>query len=319
MAQLLNMAALDRCALCPRRCGANRAQGERGACGAAGSLKIARAALHFWEEPPISGERGSGTVFFSSCPLKCSYCQNHEISTGGFGIEVRPERLVEIMLELQGQGAHNINLVTATQYAHLLPSAIAAARDRGLAVPIVYNTGGYELEEAVAELGDLVDVWLTDFKYADASLGRSLSHVEDYPSVAARALARMHREVERRGGFQWDGRGLMRRGIIARHLVLPGHVDDSCRVLDLIWRSVGDVPISVMNQYTPNERMRARGGELSRAVTEREYEAVLDHADEVGFTTMYWQEGGTVDESFTPAFDTTGVLAPGAPRVGGGN
>lgn len=308
MTNLLETASLGHCELCPRRCGANRAAGARGVCGADDSLKIARAALHYWEEPPISGERGSGTIFFSACPLKCVYCQNHEISTGGFGIEVAPGRLVEIMLELQEQGAHNINLVTATHYAHLLPTAIGEARRRGLSIPIVYNTSGYEREEAVAELADLVDVWLVDYKYADADLGRALSHVVDYPETAARALSRMCAAVAARGGELVDADGMMRRGVIVRHLVLPGHADDSCRVLDRIWDVAGDVPISVMNQYTPNERMRESGGELSRAVTEGEYEFVLDHADDVGFTQMFWQEGGAVDESFTPAFDTTGVL-----------
>lgn len=308
MTNLLETASLSHCELCPRRCGANRAAGANGVCGADDSLKIARAALHYWEEPPISGERGSGTIFFSACPLKCVYCQNHEISTGGFGIEVAPGRLVEIMLELQEQGAHNINLVTATHYAHLLPTAIGEARRRGLSIPIVYNTSGYEREEAIAELADLVDVWLVDYKYADADLGRALSHVVDYPETAARALSRMCAAVAARGGELVDADGMMRRGVIVRHLVLPGHADDSCRVLDRIWDVAGDVPISVMNQYTPNERMRASGGELSRAVTEDEYEFVLDHADDVGFTQMFWQEGGAVDESFTPAFDTTGVL-----------
>lgn len=308
MTNLLETASLSHCELCPRRCGANRAAGAHGVCGADDSLKIARAALHYWEEPPISGERGSGTIFFSACPLKCVYCQNHEISTGGFGIEVAPGRLVEIMLELQEQGAHNINLVTATHYAHLLPTAIGEARRRGLSIPIVYNTSGYEREEAIAELADLVDVWLVDYKYADADLGRALSHVVDYPETAARALSRMCAAVAARGGELVDAGGMMRRGVIVRHLVLPGHAEDSCRVLDRIWDVAGDVPISVMNQYTPNERMRASGGELSRAVTEGEYEFVLDHADDVGFTQMFWQEGGAVDESFTPAFDTTGVL-----------
>lgn len=308
MTNLLETASLSHCELCPRRCGANRAAGARGVCGADDTLKIARAALHYWEEPPISGERGSGTIFFSACPLKCVYCQNHEISTGGFGIEVAPGRLVEVMLELQEQGAHNINLVTATHYAHLLPTAIGEARRRGLSIPIVYNTSGYEREEAIAELAELVDVWLVDYKYADADLGRALSHVVDYPETAARALSRMCAAVAARGGELVDADGMMQRGVIVRHLVLPGHADDSCRVLDRIWDAAGDVPISVMNQYTPNERMRASGGELSRAVTEDEYEFVLDHADDVGFTQMFWQEGGAVDESFTPAFDTTGVL-----------
>ena len=305
---LLLPSTLSACELCPRRCRADRAAGERGVCGATDTLRLARAALHFWEEPPISGEAGSGTVFFSGCPLKCVYCQNHEISTGNFGIDVSPERLAQIMLELQDQGALNINLVTATHYAHLLPEAIAAARAQGLAIPIVYNTSGYERVEAVRELDDLVDIWLTDFKYADAGLGRALSHVPDYPSVAQSALIEMARQLERHGGGAARADGTWTRGIIVRHLVLPGHAEDSCRVLDLIWGAVGDVPISVMNQYTPNAAMRAAGGELARAVTREEYERVLDHADDLGLTQMFWQEGGAVDESFTPPFDTTGVL-----------
>lgn len=305
---LLTQNSLAACELCPRRCGAARAAGKTGVCGAGSALKLARAALHFWEEPPISGEAGSGTVFFSGCPLKCVYCQNHEISTGNFGIEVPPERLAQIMLELQDQGALNINLVTATHYAHLLPEAIATARARGLVIPIVYNTSGYERVEAVRELDDLVDIWLTDFKYADAELGRALSHVPDYPSVAQSALIEMARQLKRHGGGAARADGAWMRGIIVRHLVLPGHAEDSCRVLDLIWDAVGDVPISVMNQYTPNAAMRAAGGDLARAVTEDEYELVLDHADELGFSQMFWQEGGAVDESFIPPFDTTGVL-----------
>ncbi len=336
---LLNPRALEACELCPRRCGARRAAGESGVCGASDKLKVARAALHFWEEPPISGERGSGTIFFSHCPLKCVFCQNREISTDGFGVEVPPERLAEMMLELQEQGANNINLVTATHYAHLLPQAVRKARKRGLTVPIVYNTSGYERVEAVRELGDVVDVWLTDYKYASSDLARRLSAVPDYPEVASEALKAMASAVEKRGGtlFASDAahaeaqgsersarRGLgqpeagcLLRGVIVRVLVLPGEVEDARRVLDRIWDAVGDVPISVMNQYTPNAAMRAAGGELARAITAEEYEAVLDHADDLGFSTMYWQEGGTVDESFTPPFDTTGVLAPARERITG--
>ena len=312
MHTLLTPDALDACELCPRCCRAARAKGARGVCGADSTLKIARAALHMWEEPPISGEAGSGTIFFSGCPLKCIYCQNHQISAGGFGIEVSPERLVEIMLELQDQGALNINLVTATHYAHLLPAAITEARQRGLKIPIVYNTSGYERVQAVAELAGLVDVWLTDFKYADVALARSLSHVPDYPDVAAAALAQMVSQINAAGGELLAQDGHMLRGIIVRHLVLPGHAEDSCRVLDRIWEVAGDVPISVMNQYTPNRRMRDQGGDLARAVLDEEYEMVLDHADDLGFTTMFWQEGGAVDESFTPPFDTTGVLESAA-------
>lgn len=283
-------------------------EGARGVCGATDTLKVARAALHMWEEPPISGESGSGTIFFSGCSLKCVYCQNHEISTGNFGIEISPERLVEIMLELQDQGANNINLVTATHYAYLLPWALREARSRGLTIPIVYNTSGYETEDAVRDLADLVDVWLTDFKYGDPRLGEELSNVKNYTAVAGHALAWMMRSIYDRGGQLVDENGLLKRGVIVRHLVLPGQVENSLLALECIWDTAGDVPISVMNQYTPNAFMRERGGDLARAVTREEYETVLDHADDLGFTTMFWQEGGAVDESFTPAFDTTGVL-----------
>lgn len=302
------------CELCPRECGANRRSGSMGVCGATNTLRLARAALHMWEEPPISGEAGSGTIFFSGCPLKCIYCQNHEISTGNFGIDVTPERLVEIMLELQDQGALNINLVTATHYAYLLPHAVAEARRQGLVIPIVYNTSGYERVEAVRELGaQTVDIWLTDFKYADAALGKKFSHVDDYPAQASAALKEMIRCLQRAGGRQESSEGVLQRGIVVRHLVLPGHADDSCRVLDLVREiaedSIDEIDISIMNQYTPNAEMRSKGGLLARGVNATEYEQVLSYADDLGFPTVYWQEGGTVDESFVPAFDTTGVLA----------
>ncbi|QWT17962.1 radical SAM protein [Collinsella sp. zg1085] len=304
---LLTPQTLERCELCPRRCHANRAANIAGACGSTSRLKLARAARHLWEEPPISGTNGSGTIFFSGCPLACVFCQNHEISTGNFGLTTTEHRLVEIMLELQEQGVHNINLVTATHWAHLLPHAITEARRRGLSIPIVYNTSGYELPEAIHELGNLIDVWLTDFKYADPTLGAQLSRVQDYPSVAIEALAHMMQEITHRGGIRYTNDGLMTQGIIVRHLVLPGHTDDSLHVLDHIWNTAGDVPISVMNQYTPNTRMKKLGGNLARALSTEEYELVLDYADDRGFTNMFWQEGGTVDESFTPAFDTTGI------------
>ncbi|MBY4798394.1 radical SAM protein [Collinsella sp. AGMB00827] len=305
---LLDLHTLDHCELCPRRCGANRAAGQRGACGVGSTLRLARAALHFWEEPPISGDHGSGTIFFSGCPLACTYCQNYEISSGGFGIDVPSGRLVEIMLELQEQGAHNINLVTATHWAYMLPRTISQARALGLQIPIVYNTSGYELPEAVLELGDVVDIWLTDYKYADAKLGARLSNISDYPERAAEALTQMTTEIHRRGGLRYTYDGLMEQGLLVRHLVLPGFIDNSLRALDAIWTHAGDVPIAVMNQYTPNAAMKAQGGILARAVSAEEYERVLDYADDLGFSTIFWQEGGTVDESFTPAFDTTGVL-----------
>ena len=281
-------------------------------CGADATLRIARAALHFWEEPPISGERGSGAVFFSHCPLRCRFCQNGSISAGGFGAHVDVARLTQIMLELQGQGAHNINLVTATHYAPQVIDAVRAAREEGLAIPIVYNTSAYETPLTLEALSKVVNVWLPDCKYADSQLAQRLSRAADYPQVAMDAIALMVDQVMDRGGRAVDDDDLMTRGVIVRHLVLPGHVDDSMAVLSALWDRFGnDIDISVMNQYTPQRGIDAIPGapELGRPVTEDEYELVLDHADYLGFENLWWQQGGTVSESFVPEFDMTGVLA----------
>ena len=282
-----------------------------GVCGVGATPMVARAALHFWAEPPISGEAGSGAIFFSGCSLRCVFCQNHQISQGAFGVEVTSARIAQMMLELEGQGALNINLVTPSHFAPHVKEAALLAREAGLSVPIVCNTSGYESVEAVRELSEVVDVWLTDFKYASPELAASLSRAADYPEVAAAALREMLASLRRAGGRAEAEDGSMRRGIIVRHLVLPGHVDDSIAVLDRVWELCGnDVDLSVMNQYTPNDRCRELGGDLARAVSDEEYEAVLDHADELGFERMWWQQGGTVSESFVPAFDTTGVEGP---------
>jgi putative pyruvate formate lyase activating enzyme len=303
--------AYERCELCPRRCHARRAAGQAGLCGATSTLRIARSALHFWEEPPISGESGSGAIFFTGCPLRCVFCQNHEISQEGFGLEVTVSRLAQMMLELEAQGANNINLVTPFHYAPHIRQALGLARTAGLGLPIVCNTSGYERPEVVAAMADVVDIWLTDYKYASADLAARLSAVRDYPQVADAALRAMLASLRSKGGELVGEDGLMRRGIVVRHLVLPGHADDSCAVLDRVWQICGnEVDISVMNQYTPNDVCRARGGDLARSLTDQEYELVLDHADDLGFERMWWQQGGTVSESFVPAFDATGVQGP---------
>lgn len=274
-------------------------------------LLVARSALHFWEEPPISGESGSGAIFFSGCPLRCVFCQNHEISGEGFGLPVSASRLAQMMLELEGQGALNINLVTPLHYAPHVVEAVGLAREAGLALPIVCNTSGYERVELVASLSAVVDVWLTDFKYASPELAGGLSRARDYPEVAAAALDEMLRSVRASGGRAVSADGALLRGIIVRHLVLPGHADDSCAVLDRVWGLAGnEVDLSVMNQYTPNERCRRAGGDLSRGVSDEEYEIVLCHADDLGFERIWWQEGGTASESFVPPFDATGVEGP---------
>ena len=312
--QLLGMDVLDRCGLCPRTCGARRSQGARGACGADGGIRIARAALHYWEEPPISGERGSGAIFFSNCQLKCIFCQNADISAGGYGVEVDTGRLARIMIELQGQGAHNINLVTPTHYAPFLVEATASARREGLSIPIVYNTSGYELPWVVRGLHGTVDTWLPDFKYADAGLAAQLSAAPDYPRTALRAIGEMVRLVELAGGRSMSRDGIMERGVIVRHLVLPGHADDSMRALSMLWEEFGNrIDVSVMSQYTPLHAPDWYEGhpELGRSVDEQEYESVLDWADILGFENMWWQQGSAVGESFIPAFDATGVEGEG--------
>ena len=263
--------------------------------GATATLRVARSALHFWEEPPISGESGSGAIFFTGCPLRCVFCQNHEISQEGFGLEVTTARLAQMMLELKDQGANNINLVTPMHFAPHVRKAVLEAKAHGMDLPIVCNTSGYENAEVVEAMSDVVDIWLTDFKYASGLVSGSLSAVPDYPQRAQEALLKMLAAVRAAGGRSEDARGIMRRGIIVRHLVLPGHVQDSLAVLDRVWELCGnDVDLSVMNQYTPNEGCRLAGGDLARAVTDEEYEAVLDHADELGFERMWWQQGGTV-------------------------
>ena len=303
--------AYQPCELCPRRCHARRLDGKAGYCGATSTLRIARSALHFWEEPPISGTRGSGAIFFAGCPLRCVFCQNHEISQEGFGLEVSTARLAQMMLELQDQRALNINLVTPFHYAPHVREAVLMARKAGLELPIVCNTSGYERVELVDAMSDVIDVWLTDFKYASSHLAYRLSGAADYPEVAREALAHMLESVRRAGGALTGDDGSLKRGIIVRHLVLPGQVDDSLEVIDRVWELCGnEVDLSVMNQYTPNETCRKAGGPLAGPLDDDDYEVVLDYADARGFERMWWQQGGTVSESFVPAFDATGVTGP---------
>lgn len=307
----LSLEAYRSCRLCPRECGAARLDGRAGICGTTATLRVARSALHFWEEPPISGEAGSGAIFFTGCPLRCVFCQNHNISQEGFGLEVSVARVAQMMLELRDQGALNINLVTPLHYAPQVREAVLMAREAGMDLPIVCNTSGYERVEVVRAMADVVDVWLTDFKYASSLLAGSLSHAANYPRVAEAALAEMLRSLRQKGGRLLGEDGRMLRGIVVRHLVMPGHADDSCKVLDRVWELCGnEVDLSVMNQYTPNELCLKKGGDLARAVAQQEYELVLDHADDLGFDRMWWQQGGTVSESFVPAFDATGVEGP---------
>ena len=298
------MELTERCELCPRRCGANRLAGKNGFCGGGKEVKVARAALHFWEEPCISGEEGSGTVFFSGCTMRCVFCQNREISRGEAGKLVSIERLAEIFLELQGKGANNINLVTPMHYAPQITAALDIARKNGLHLPIVWNTGGWELPESVEAVKNYSDIWLTDFKYFDNSLAEKFSNAKNYFENASASLKKM---LEQTGEPVFDDNGMMKKGIIVRHLVLPGHTDDSKKVLRWLWENFGDkIWISIMNQYTPL-CSEEKFPELSRKVTDDEYDEVVDFAVSLGIENAFVQDGEAVSESFIPPFDLEGV------------
>ena len=305
----LDIDSIKSCDLCPRECYVDRTSSQRGWCGATDEIRISRAALHFWEEPPISGADGSGAIFFSGCSLKCVFCQNSAISRGIAGETVSVSRLAKIMLELEQQGANNINLVTPMHFAPHIRQAVKLAKTHGLSIPIVCNTGGYEKASVVRSMSDIVDIWLVDFKYADSTLAQNLSRASDYPEVCSSALREMVRVNRLQGGRVLDDNGIMQKGIIVRHLILPGHTDDSKHVLDEVLGIAGDeVDISLMNQYTPNAQCIEAGGKLSHKLSGSEYDEVLDYADDLGFKHIWWQEDGTQSESFIPEFDLTGVL-----------
>lgn len=299
-----------RCRICPRACGADRAAGQAGYCGADDKLVVARAALHHWEEPCLSGApedaRGSGTVFFSGCALRCCYCQNYPISQQGVGKAITAQHLAEIFLRLQQNGARNLNLVTATQYLPWVLEALDSARSAGLSLPVVYNTGGYETVETVKALDGYVDVWLADFKYASPDLADRLSSARDYPAVAEAALRQM---LIQTGAPVYDAEGFLQRGVIVRHLALPGCTEDSFAVLQTLARirketGVPFVP-SLMSQFTPFYKAAEHG--LGRHITTYEYRKVIDEAIRLGLTDGYMQEKSSAREEYTPPFNLEGV------------
>lgn len=295
------------CRICPRNCGVNRLEGGKGFCGVSGQILVARAALHLWEEPCISGREGSGTVFFSGCSLGCSFCQNGAIRRGQRGRIYSLQELAESFLDLQGQGANNINLVTAGHYLPQTAAALSLARAQGLTIPVVYNSSAYEKPEMLSLLEGLVDIYLPDFKYMDPELADQYSHDRNYPEIARRALEEMVRQA---GQPTFDSRGLMTRGVVVRHLLLPGHVADSKRVVEYLYKTYGNsIYISLMNQYTP---MPAMAGDplLSRRVTSREYKRLVDYALSLGLENGFLQEGRTALESFIPDFDGETGNAP---------
>lgn len=299
-----NMNKYENCLLCPRKCGINRRTGQTGVCGVSSEIKVARAALHYWEEPCISGKRGSGAVFFSGCSLHCVFCQNREISDGKEGKVISKERLSDIFIELAGKGANNINLVTPGQYIPDIVWAVNDAKSRGMKLPIIYNTSGYENVTELKLLEGIVDVYLPDFKYMDSTLSARYSRAKDYPSVAKQALSEM--VGQQPDVVIDDATGLIQKGVIVRQLLLPGHVNDAKAVLKYLYDTYHDhVYISMMSQFTPIALKDYP--EINRTVTKREYERLVNYALEIGITNAFIQEGDVAKDSFIPAFDCEGV------------
>ncbi len=295
---------LYNCMLCPRNCGINRVNGQVGFCKSRYGIKVARVSLHHWEEPCLSGEYGSGTVFFSECNLKCVFCQNHSISHEGVGKEITVERLSDIFIEQQIRGAHNINLVTPTHYVPQIIEAIKMAKNNGLRLPIVYNSNGYENTDTIKALEGYIDVYLPDIKYYDDKYSIKYSNAPNYFITAGKAIKEMFSQV---GKPQFDEHGMLVRGIIIRHLMLPGLLFDSKKIIDYIWNTFGDsVYISLMNQYTPVNNLD-KYQEINKPLNQKHYESLIQHCLSIGVKNAFIQEEGTVSESFIPDFDLRGV------------
>lgn len=299
---------MKNCNLCPRRCNKDRTVSV-GFCGQTNEIRIARAAPHYWEEPCISGKNGSGTVFFCGCTLGCVYCQNAAISRGNsaeYGVIVTKERLAEIFLKLQASGVHNINLVTPTMFAPQIKEAVSLARKDGLILPIVYNTSGYERIESLGEIADMIDVYLPDFKYLSSELSAKYSRAADYPEYAARSLEYMTNKI---GTAKFTDDGIMTRGVIVRHLLLPGQLAESVRVIDYLFEKYGNsICYSLMSQYTPLDSLnKEHYPELSRKVTTYEYNKLIDHALSIGMENAFIQQGSAAKESFIPSFNGEGI------------
>ena len=292
------------CRLCPRACGARRDLGERGFCGADSTVRVGRAAPHLWEEPCICAEGGSGAVFFSGCPLGCVYCQNRTIAGGESGIAVSVEDLAETYLALAAKGVCNINLVTAGHYAPWVAESLRVAKKKGLALPVIFNSGGYESVATLKLLDGLIDIYLPDFKYTFSSLSKRYSHAEDYPEIAKRSIAEMVRQV---GETVWDG-VLLRRGVLVRILLLPGALIDAKATLRYLFSLYGNrIAYSLMRQYTPPRGMEREYPEIARRVTDAEYFSFVEYARELGVEQGFTQEADSASESFIPAFDGFGV------------
>lgn len=305
MMNTLELSALEHCVLCPRQCGVNRLAGERGYCGAGRLARVALVSLHPWEEPCIAGSNGAGTVFFSHCSLRCLFCQNSVISHEENGIDVTEERLAEIFLEQQERGAATLDLVTPTHFVPQVLAALRAAKARGLTLPVVWNSSGYERPEIVGAIADEVDVFLPDLKYIDEKSAAECSDARDYFSYASAAIEAM---VEAKDAPMLREDGILENGVLVRHLILPGKRNESMKILDWLWERFGDqVLLSLMGQYTPMYRAAEAKG-LDRKLTTFEYQSVVDHALDLGITNCYVQERDAASEEFVPKFDGTGVI-----------
>ena len=290
-----------RCNLCNRKCGVNRYEGV-GFCRMPADVYVTRASLHKWEEPPISGTQGSGTIFLSGCSLRCVFCQNREISRGQVGELVTIDKLVEIMIDLERQGAHNINFVTPTHYAPTISEATKKARAKGLSIPIVYNTGSFDTVETIQLLDGIVNIYLPDLKYYKNSTSKRYSEAENYVESAKAAIDEMYRQV---GNPAFDENGILVSGVVVRILLLPGHVAEAKLSLKYLVDTYGDgIYVSLMNQYTPMPGMQSP---LNRKVTHAEYEELLTYAEKLGLKNGFYQDYGTASESFIPSFDGTGI------------
>lgn len=299
-----NLDKLKECTLCIRNCKIDRTSGKVGACLSSDKILAARAELHFWEEPPISLDTGSGTVFFSNCNLKCVFCQNHDISQENKGKEISIERLSEIFLELQEKGANNINLVTPTHYAPLIIEAIKLSKEKGLTLPILYNTNGYDSLETIKMLDNYIDVYLPDFKYFDDKYAIKYSNAKGYRENVIHVLEEMYRQV---GKNKFDEKGRMIKGMIVRHLMLPGLLFDSKKVIDTIYNMFSDnVYISIMNQYTPMFKALELE-EISKPLNPKMYDSLISYAAEIGVKNAFIQESSSSTTDFVPNFNFQGL------------
>jgi len=295
---------LKHCTLCPRECGVDRESKKLGFCQSSYTIKAARAALHFWEEPCISGKEGSGTVFFSSCNLKCVFCQNYGISTLKSGLKISVKRLGDIFLSLQEQGALNINLVTPTHFVPQIIEALDIAKSKGLGLPVIYNSSGYEKTSTIQMLKGYIDIYLPDFKYYDDALALKYSNACNYRQYALSALREMVRQI---GQASFNENGVMQKGVMVRHMLLPTHLDDSKKVLDMLFDVFGNgIYYSLMSQYTPLP-LSVKFTELKNKVKKKDYQELVDYALFLGVANGFIQHGQAAKESFIPSFDNTGI------------